>query len=109
MDAAERFEALLAAGKDNALLRFSLGMHYLKAGDAPRAVSHLREAVRQDPKYSAAWKILGKALCRDRRGRGSARRLWERHRGGGGARRQAGGARDDGGSCGAWTEDLAAP
>src|SRR3954470_7783913 len=63
MDAAGRFEALLAAGKDNALLRFSLGSHYLKAGDAPRAVTHLREAVRQDPRYSAAWKLLGKALA----------------------------------------------
>lgn len=63
MDAADRFEALLAAGKDGALLRFSLGMHYLKAGDAARAAMHLREAVRQDPKYSAAWKLLGKALA----------------------------------------------
>jgi Tfp pilus assembly protein PilF len=62
MDAADRFEALLAAGKDGALLRFSLGMHYLKAGEPARAAQHLREAVRQDPKYSAAWKLLGKAL-----------------------------------------------
>src|ERR1043166_8643810 len=63
MDAAERFEALLAAGKDNALLRFSLGMQYLNGGEAARAVPHLREAVRQDTKYSAAWKLLGKALA----------------------------------------------
>src|SRR5437868_12813014 len=62
MDATERFEALLAAGKDGALLRFSLGTSYLKAGDAVRATLHLREAVRQDPSYSAAWKLLGKAL-----------------------------------------------
>ena len=63
MDAADRFEALLAAGKDGALLRFSLGMHYLKAGEPARAAAHLREAVRQDPNYSAAWKLLGKALA----------------------------------------------
>jgi Tfp pilus assembly protein PilF len=63
MDAADRFEALLAAGKDAPLLRFSLGMHYLKAGDAGRAAGHLREAVKQDPQYSAAWKLLGKALA----------------------------------------------
>ena len=63
MDAAERFEALLAAGKDSPLLRFSLGMQYLNGGDAPRALPHLREAVRQDPQYSAAWKLLGKALA----------------------------------------------
>jgi len=63
MDPAERFEALLAAGKDGALLRFGLGMHYLKTGDAVRAAEHLRRAVDQDPAYSAAWKLLGKALA----------------------------------------------
>ena len=63
MDAAERFEALLAAGKDNALLRFSLGMHYLKVGEPARAVPHLRAAVAHDPAYSAAWKLLGRALA----------------------------------------------
>lgn len=62
MNPAERFEALLAAGKDSALLRFSLGLHYLNAKDATRAVAHLRAAVAQDPGYSAAWKLLGKAL-----------------------------------------------
>ena len=63
MDPAQRFEALLASGKDSALLRFSLGMPYLGAGDAPRAAGHLRRAVEQDPDYSAAWKLLGKALA----------------------------------------------
>jgi Tfp pilus assembly protein PilF len=58
----ERFESLLASGKDSALLRFSLGMEYLKAGEAARAASHLGEAVAKDPGYSAAWKLLGKAL-----------------------------------------------
>lgn len=62
-DPAQRFEALLAAGKDSALLRFGLGMEYLKAGDAARAAGHLRSAVAQDPQYSAAWKLLGKALA----------------------------------------------
>ena len=61
MDAAQRFEALLAAGKDGALLRFGLGTHYLKAGDGVRAVEHLERAVALDPAYSAAWKLLGKA------------------------------------------------
>ena len=56
------FEAMLAAGRDNALLRFSLGNEYLKAGDAGKATEHLRRAVEHDPKYSAAWKLLGKAL-----------------------------------------------
>lgn len=58
----EQFEAMLAAGKDGALLRFGLGSEYLKAGDATRAAMHLREALARDPAYSAAWKLLGKAL-----------------------------------------------
>lgn len=62
MDPAARFEQLLASGKDGALLRFGLGTQYLKAGDGPRAVEHLRRAVELDPDYSAAWKLLGKAL-----------------------------------------------
>ena len=70
MSPVERFEQLLAAGKDSALLRFSLGSHYLKAGEAARAAGHLRAAVAQDKDYSAAWKLLGKALdeCADRAG-----------------------------------------
>lgn len=56
------FEAMLAQGLDNALLRFSLGNEYLKQGDAARAAEHLRRAVGHDPNYSAAWKLLGKAL-----------------------------------------------
>ena len=53
---------ILAAGRDNALLRFSLGNEYLKTGDAAAAAEHLRAAVRHDPSYSAAWKLLGRAL-----------------------------------------------
>jgi Tfp pilus assembly protein PilF len=56
-------EALLARGQDSALLRFSLGGEYLKAGDAAAALLHLRRAVAQDPAYSAAWKLLGKAAA----------------------------------------------
>jgi len=61
-DPLERFEALLASGKDSPLLRFSLGMQYLRAADPARAVEHLRAAIAQDAGYSAAWKLLGKAL-----------------------------------------------
>ncbi len=62
MSAIDNFEAMLAQGRDNALLRFSLGNEYLKQGDAARAAEHLRRAVEHDPQYSAAWKLLGKAL-----------------------------------------------
>ena len=62
-DPLERFEQLLAAGKDAPLLRFSLGMGYLAKGEPGRAAEHLASAVAQDPGYSAAWKLLGKALA----------------------------------------------
>ena len=54
---------MLAAGKDSALLRFSLGNEYLKTGDVARAADHLARAVALDPDYTAAWKLYGKALA----------------------------------------------
>ncbi len=53
---------MLHAGRDNALLRFSLGNEYLKSDEPDAAAEHLRAAVTHDPQYSAAWKLLGKAL-----------------------------------------------
>jgi predicted Zn-dependent protease len=58
----QNLEKMLASGKDNALLRFSLGNEYLKIGEAGTAAAHLRAAVAHDANYSAAWKLLGKAL-----------------------------------------------
>ena len=55
-------EKMLGTPRDGALLRYSLGTEYLKAGEHARAADYLREAVRRDPGYSAAWKVLGKAL-----------------------------------------------
>jgi predicted Zn-dependent protease len=59
----ENFEKMLAGGKDSPLLRFSLGNEYMKAEDAAKASAHLRAAVALDAGYSAAWKLLGKALA----------------------------------------------
>ena len=56
-------EKLLGTPRDGALLRFSLGTEYLKAGERERGISALREAVTRDPGYSAAWKALGHALA----------------------------------------------
>lgn len=56
------FERMLAAGKEGALLRYSLGNEHLKAGNAGKAVEHLAHAVALDPRYTAAWKLYGKAL-----------------------------------------------
>lgn len=61
--ALENLEKMLASGKDNALLRFGLGNEYLKLDRPLEAVTHLRAAVAFDPGYSAAWKLLGKALA----------------------------------------------
>jgi len=54
---------LVGTARDGALLRFSIGSEYLKAGDASSAAAQLREAVARDPGYSAAWKLLGRALA----------------------------------------------
>jgi Tfp pilus assembly protein PilF len=59
----ENLEAMLARGKDSALLRYSLGGEYLKQKQYDKAAEHLYRAVEHDPKYSAAWKLLGKALA----------------------------------------------
>lgn len=63
MGTIESFEAMLARGQDSALLRYSLGNEHLKAEHFAEAATHLAEAVRLDPGYSAAWKLYGKALA----------------------------------------------
>lgn len=63
MAVVDNLEALLAKGTDNALLRFGLANEYLKLGLHGQAIGHLRKALAHDPKYSAAWKRLGKALA----------------------------------------------
>ena len=55
-------EKLLGTPRDGALLRYSLGIEYLKMESADKATGYLREAVARDPGYSAAWRALGKAL-----------------------------------------------
>ena len=55
-------EKLVSAGKESALLRFSLGNEYLKLREIWVAVFHLKRALDLDPNYSAAWKLLAVAL-----------------------------------------------
>ena len=55
-------QKLIGTPRDGALLRFSLGSEYLKSGDTHKAQLQFAEAVARDPAYSAAWKLLGKAL-----------------------------------------------
>lgn len=59
----DSLEAMLARGPDTALLRYGLGGEYLKLKQYDHAIEHLRKAVVLDAKYSAAWKLLGKAFA----------------------------------------------
>lgn len=72
----QQLEDMLARGGENALLRFSLGNAKL-ADDPAAAATHLRRAVELDPDYSAAWKLLGRALVQDGRAE-AAREAWTR-------------------------------
>ena len=53
--------AQLDGPRDGALLRYSLGMALLDAGDSDGAITQLRAALDFDAGYSAAWNLLGKA------------------------------------------------
>jgi len=67
MSQIDNFEAMLARGHDSEMLRFTLGSAFLAEGNAKQAVVHLSKAVEMKPDYSAAWKVLGRALAADER------------------------------------------
>ncbi|WP_120967692.1 hypothetical protein [Comamonas sp. lk] len=71
-----KLEAMLAAGKDSAMLRLTLGKNYLDDGDAAMAQTHLQHATQLDAAYSVAWKLLGKA-CLELGDAAAARTAWE--------------------------------
>jgi predicted Zn-dependent protease len=56
----EQLQALLARGPDSALLRVALATEMNALGDLAGAVENAAQAVRMQPDYSAAWKLLGK-------------------------------------------------
>jgi tetratricopeptide (TPR) repeat protein len=58
----ENLLAMLEKGGDSALLRYSLGNEYFKAECWDLAIEHLSQALVLDPRYSAAWKLYGRAL-----------------------------------------------
>ncbi|VXC65314.1 tetratricopeptide repeat protein [Pseudomonas sp. 8O] len=72
----EALEKMLAKGMDNTLLRFGLGKAHLDGGNTSQAAEHLQRCVEFDPAYSAAWKLLGKALQADGDHDG-ARQAWQ--------------------------------
>jgi tetratricopeptide (TPR) repeat protein len=55
-------EKMLDGPRDGALLRYSLGNEWMKADDPNKAAAYFRTALERDAQYSAAWKLLGKAL-----------------------------------------------
>jgi len=59
----DRLLRLVGTPRDGAVLRFSLGSEYLKSAEFEAAVVHLRAAVDMEPRYSAAWKLLGRSLA----------------------------------------------
>jgi predicted Zn-dependent protease len=58
----EQLRALCGGPRDGALLRFALGSALLANGECVAAAAELVRATQMDPRYSAAWKLLGRAL-----------------------------------------------
>jgi len=61
----QQLEEFLKTNPENALIQYSLGLEYLKVREAGKAILNLREAIRIQPDYSAAYRDLGKALALD--------------------------------------------
>ncbi len=56
------FEEMLKLGRDNALLRFTLGSAFYKRERFEESCMHLHKALEFSPDYTAAWKMLGRSL-----------------------------------------------
>lgn len=65
MSQIDTFEAMLARGQDSEMLRYTLGNAYFAEGEHEKAIEHLKRAVELKPDYSAAWRVLGRALAAD--------------------------------------------
>lgn len=57
------FEAMLEKGQDSEMLRYTLGSAYFDEKQYPQSITHLQQAVALKPDYSAAWRLLGRALA----------------------------------------------
>ena len=60
----DNLEKLLKDGADSARLRFGLGSAYFNQGQFIEAIPHLQACIAMDPNYTAAYKLLGKALLK---------------------------------------------
>ncbi len=61
----ENLLKLLEQGQDNPMLRFGIGKSYLDQKAFAPAIVHLKACLEQDPDYSAAWKLLGRAYSQN--------------------------------------------
>ena len=75
-DALTRLRAQLGGPRDGALLRVSIGNLLLGEGQPADAADEFRAALGFDENYSAAWKLLGRALT-DAGDRGAAIEAYE--------------------------------
>ncbi len=64
MGVIENLEKMLSSGRDDPMLRFGLGSAYFNQKNFARAAPHLQACIAWDANYSAAYKLLGKALIR---------------------------------------------
>lgn len=64
MSIVDNLEKMLASGRDDAMLRFGLGSAYFNQKEFDKAIPHLRACITHDSQYTAAYKLLGKALYR---------------------------------------------
>jgi Tfp pilus assembly protein PilF len=55
----DKLEAMLASGRDEPILRYTLAKNYFESGETARALEHAKVAVELDADYSAAWRLLG--------------------------------------------------
>ncbi|MEZ5530613.1 MAG: tetratricopeptide repeat protein [Porticoccaceae bacterium] len=58
----ENLETMLARGQDSAMLRFGLGSAYFNQQQFEQAIPHLERCLELDENYTAAYKLLGRAL-----------------------------------------------
>lgn len=62
-DKLAQLRSLCGGPRDGALLRMSIANALLVRAERATAIEELRAALRFDPDYSAAWKLLGKTLA----------------------------------------------
>ena len=74
-DAIARLRGMCGGPRDGALLRFALGNALLAAGAPADAAVEFTRATGFDPDYTAAWKLLGRAL-NDSGDPAAARQAW---------------------------------